>query len=464
MSPVGAPEEALSASEVVGRQFPQGEAAVRLDRKRSRRGTLFRLLFLASLAVAVLSLMTLLYTVVNQSFGFVALESTIPSEDLISGLGLPPETDLAGVEADSLVLVLSEHISRNAGRRLEREQRFFEDRLVFEPQDSWDALCASPDATPGCTLPARDQAGIYQLVLERVVEPNVLATWSLTESMFDREAIEAQVRETYPNADLEFRSWVSGSFVRSPQNPEPELAGIRTAILGSLWVLAFTILFAFPVGVAAAVYLEEYATDNRMNRLIRTNINNLAGVPSIIYGMLGLAIFVRVLESLTSGSAFGAGAAGGVANGRTIVSAGLTLGLLVLPVVIISSQEAIRAVPQSMRSAGLALGATKWQTIRTHVIPNAAPGILTGTILAMARAFGETAPLVVVGASTFITVDPSGPFSKFTTLPIQIYQWTSRPQPEFQHIAAAAIVVLLVLLLTLNATAIVLRNRFQRSF
>jgi phosphate transport system permease protein len=456
--------EARAAAAVVSQQFPQGEAAVKLDRKRSRRGVFFRLLFLASLAVAVLSLLTLLYTVVNQSFGFIALESTIPPDQLIADAGFPPETELADLDADSLVLILTDRVSRNAGRRLERDQRFFADRLVFEPQDSWDALCAGPEATPGCTLPARDQASIYQLVLERVVEPNVVGTWSLTESMFERASIEAEVAESHPNAELEFRSWVSASFIRSPQNPEPELAGIRTAIFGSLWVLAFTILFAFPVGVAAAIYLEEYATDNRINRLIRTNINNLAGVPSIIYGMLGLAIFVRVLESLTSGSAFGAGDAGGVANGRTIVSAGLTLGLLVLPVVIISSQEAIRAVPQSLRRAGLALGATKWQTIRTHVIPNAAPGILTGTILAMARAFGETAPLVVVGASTFITVDPTGPFSKFTTLPIQIFQWTSRPQPEFQHIAAAAIVVLLVLLLALNATAIILRNRFQRSY
>jgi phosphate transport system permease protein len=456
--------EARAAAAVVSQQFPQGEAAVKLDRKRSRRGVFFRLLFLASLAVAVLSLLTLLYTVVNQSFGFIALESTVPPDQLIADFGFPPETELADLDADSLVLILTDRVSRNAGRRLERDQRFFEDRLVFEPQDSWDALCAGPEATPGCTLPARDQASIYQLVLERVVEPNVVATWSLSESLLDRASIEAEVAADHPSAELEFRSWVSASFVRSPQNPEPELAGIRTAIFGSLWVLAFTILFAFPVGVAAAIYLEEYATDNRINRLIRTNINNLAGVPSIIYGMLGLAIFVRVLESLTSGSAFGAGDAGGVANGRTIVSAGLTLGLLVLPVVIISSQEAIRAVPQSLRRAGLALGATKWQTIRTHVIPNAAPGILTGTILAMARAFGETAPLVVVGASTFITVDPTGPFSKFTTLPIQIFQWTSRPQPEFQHIAAAAIVVLLVLLLALNATAIILRNRFQRSY
>ena len=179
---------------------------------------------------------------------------------------------------------------------------------------------------PVAPLPPRDQANMYQLVLERVVEPNVVATWSLAESLLDRDEIEAEVAESHPNAALEFRSWVSASFVRSPQNPEPELAGIRTAIFGSLWVLGFTILFAFPVGVAAAVYLEEYATDNRINRLIRTNINNLAGVPSIIYGMLGLAIFVRVLEAFTSGSAFGASEPGAVANGRTILSAGLTLG------------------------------------------------------------------------------------------------------------------------------------------
>ena len=463
MSPV-AEAETRAAAGVVAQQFPQGDAALKLDRKRSRRGVFFRLLFLASLSIAVLSLLTLLYTVVNQSFGYVAIESTIPPEELVAGLGLPPETQLVDLDAGSLVPLLLEHVSRNAGRRLERDQRFFEDRLAFEPQDSWDALCAGPEATPGCTLPPRDQANIYQLVLERVVEPNVVATWSLAASLFNRDEIQAEVAENHPNAALEFRSWVSATFVRSPQNPEPELAGIRTAILGSLWVLAFTILFAFPVGVAAAVYLEEYATDNRINRLIRTNINNLAGVPSIIYGMLGLAIFVRALEAFTSGSAVGATDAGTVANGRTILSAGLTLGLLVLPVVIISSQEAIRAVPQSLRRAGMALGATQWQTIRTHVLPNAAPGILTGTILAMARAFGETAPLVVVGASTFITVDPSGPFSKFTALPIQIYQWTSRPQPEFQHIAAAAIVVLLVLLLVLNSTAIILRNRFQRTY
>ncbi|MFP5331040.1 MAG: PstA family ABC transporter permease, partial [Acidimicrobiia bacterium] len=192
------------------------------------------------------------------------------------------------------------------------------------------------------------------------------------------------------------------------------------------------------------------------------NINNLAGVPSIIYGMLGLAVLVRTLEPLTSGALF-LGEGGRVSeNGRTILSAGLTLGLLILPIIIISAQEALRAVPRSLRQAGMALGATKWQTTRSQVLPVALPGILTGAILAVARAIGETAPLIVVGASTFINVDPSGPFSKFTVLPIQIYQWTARPQDEFRSIAAAAIIVLLVLLLTLNAAAVILRNRYSR--
>jgi phosphate transport system permease protein len=177
--------------------------------------------------------------------------------------------------------------------------------------------------------------------------------------------------------------------------------------------------------------------------------------------MLGLAIFVRLLEPLTSGAMLGV-TDPTVANGRTILSAGLTLALLILPLLIINSQEAIRAVPRSLRQASYGLGATQWQTIWHHVLPSALPGILTGNILAISRAIGETAPLVVIGASTYIVMDPNGPFSKFTTLPIQIYQWTSRPQAEFRNIAAAAIIVLLVMLLTLNAAAVLLRNRYTR--
>ncbi|MCB0090001.1 MAG: phosphate ABC transporter permease PstA, partial [Caldilineaceae bacterium] len=273
----------------------------------------------------------------------------------------------------------------------------------------------------------RSRDNVYELILERVIEPQTEASWSLVDSLLHRAEIMQEAQTDYPNAHLEFRSWLNASFVKNQQSSTPDLAGVRTAIFGSLWTILITLLFALPVGVGAAVYLEEYAADNMLNRLIKTNIDNLAGVPSIIYGMLGLAIFVRALEPLTSGALFGV-VDDTTANGRTILSAGLTLGLLVLPLIIINAQEAIRAVPSSLREAGYGLGATKWQVIWSHVLGSALPGILTGNILAMSRAIGETAPLVVVGASAFVALDPNGPFSKFTTLPVQIYQWTARPQ------------------------------------
>jgi phosphate transport system permease protein len=372
------------------------------------------------------------------------------------------ETTLADLPHDDLVRILVANISVGRGRALEREQRFYENALVFEVPELWNEVCASEERPPGCTSEPRSQPEIYDLVVQEVVQPDVVKTYQLSDSLLQRRSIAQEVAQQYPNGKLEFRSWLTGNFISDPQSSTPEFAGVRTAILGSLWVIGITVLFSFPIGVGAAIYLEEYAADNRLNRLLQTNINNLAGVPSIIYGMLGLAVFVRALEMLTSGAAFGAVASTASANGRTILSAGLTLGLLILPLLIINAQEALRAVPNSMRQAGMALGATKWQTIWSHILPSALPGILTGTILSISRALGETAPLVVVGASTFITVDPGSPFAKFTTLPIQIYQWTSRPQAEFRHIAAAAIVVLLVMLLSLNTTSIYLRNRYSR--
>ncbi len=441
--------------------FPEGAAAQEEAVARSRRGRVVRLTLLAALMVAVAALVTLLITIINSSFGLVAVANEVSPDSLVTSLGYSDDVELASVSKDELVSLLAGELSTNVGRRLEREQKFFDDRLVFEDPAVFNELCLSADAVPACSLPARSQRNVYDLVLERIVQPTPLATFSFFDSTFNRVAVESQVAATYPEAELEFRSWVSWDFVTSPQSPEPALAGIRTALLGSLWVVAITLAFAFPVGVGAAIYLEEYAADNRLNSFIQTNINNLAGVPSIIYGMLGLAIFVRTLEFLTSGSFLGIGD-DATANGRTVISAGLTLGLLILPIIIINAQEAIRAVPRSLRQASLALGSTQWQTTRAHVLPSALPGILTGTILAMARALGETAPLVVIGASTFITTDPSSPFSKFTVLPIQIFQWTSRPQDEFRNIAAAAILVLLVLLLTLNAAAVILRNRYAR--
>ncbi len=308
-------------------------------------------------------------------------------------------------------------------------------------------------------LARRTHDEVLNILETRVLKPTIIETWTLYESLFDKKAIEARMTQI-PDAELVFRRWITWDFITSPHSSQPEYAGIRTAILGSLWVVFVTLIFAVPVGIGAAIYLEEYGSDSWLDQLIETNINNLAGVPSIIYGMLGLAVFVRALAPLTSGAIFGAGDAT-TANGRTILSAGLTLGLLILPIIIINAREAIRAVPRSFREASFGLGATQWQTIWHHVLPNAIPGILTGSILAISRAFGETAPLIVVGASTAIFLDPSGPFSKFTTLPIQIYQWTSRPQAAFQNLAAAAIIVLLVLLLALNALAIYLRNRYS---
>jgi phosphate transport system permease protein len=341
-------------------------------------------------------------------------------------------SELADLDKETLIGILEGRVSAGLMRRLENDQPFAE----------------------------RSQQNIYELVLERVVEPKIVRTWKLVDSIFKRAEIEAQAA-TIPNAVLEFRSWVTWDFITSPQSSKPEFAGIRTAILGSLLTILVTILFALPVGVGAAIYLEEYAKPNRFNRFIETNINNLAGVPSIIYGMLGLAIFVRALQGFTSGAVFGVGDST-TANGRTILSAGLTLGLLILPLIIINAREAVRAVPQSLRQASLGLGATQWQTVWSHVLPGALPGIMTGAILAVSRAIGETAPLVVVGASTFIVMDPTGPFAKFTTLPIQIYQWTSRPQEEFRNLAAAAIVVLLLMLLSLNAAAVLIRNRYSQ--
>ena len=283
---------------------------------------------------------------------------------------------------------------------------------------------------------------------------------------FKTPEIEKQVADSitkdpkkWTGVKLEWYSWVNNVFLRGTGGSDPALAGIRVALFGSLWVVLLTMLIAVPIGVGAAIYLEEYADPrNTINQFIETNINNLAGVPSIIYGMLGLAIFVRALEPLTSGAIFGT--VGN--NGRTVLSAALTMALLVLPLIIINAREAIRAVPSSLRQASYSLGATKWETVRDHVLPGAIPGILTGTILSLSRALGETAPLIVIGASTFIVTDPTGPFSKFTALPIQIYDWTQRPIEQFRNIASAAILVLLVVLITLNLSAVLLRNRYAR--
>lgn len=244
-------------------------------------------------------------------------------------------------------------------------------------------------------------------------------------------------------------------FVTSNVSSLPERAGVRQGIAGSLGITVFVIVLAFPLGIGAAIYMEEYARDTRLTRLINANIRNLAGVPSIVYGLLGIALFVQF-----SGLA-------GVTGGRSVISAGMTMSILVLPIVIITAAEALRAVPQSIREAGFGVGATRWEVIWHHVLPYAAPGIFTGTILTIARAFGEAAPLILIGAATgFLSTGSAGFFESlqgpYTALPVQVFDFSTRNLRQFQESTAAAIIVLLVILLFVNAAAIVLRNRFER--
>ena len=241
---------------------------------------------------------------------------------------------------------------------------------------------------------------------------------------------------------------LSWAFLTSFSSVIPANTGIYPALLGSLWLLALTGIISVPLGIGAATYLEEYAPDNWLTRLIEINISNLAGVPSIIYGLLGLGIFVNLLGPIT--------------GGQSIVSGALTLSLLILPVIIIATREAFRTIPGALREGGYALGATRWEVIKAHLLPMAIPGALTGTILALSRAIGETAPLIVVGAATYITFAPESPLSSYSALPIQIYSWVSQPQPGFQIAAAAGIVVLMIVLLLANSVAIWLRNKYQR--
>jgi len=240
---------------------------------------------------------------------------------------------------------------------------------------------------------------------------------------------------------------IDWSFLTSFASRYPEQAGIKAAMLGSIYVVIVAGAVAFTLGVATALYLEEYAARSTFARIAKINISNLAGVPSIVYGLLGLQIFVHSLHL-----------------GKSVLAGGFTLALLILPIVIVAAGEAVRSVPPSLREGSYALGATRWQVIWHMVIPQAFPGILTGVILAVSRAIGETAPLIAMGALTFVPFTPDSPLSRFTVLPIQIFNWTSRPQAGFQEAAAAGIIVLLVILLVMNAGAVILRNRFQNKW
>lgn len=395
--------------------------------KRNRINSIVSRVLFAATTISVVILMILILNIMNNAFGPVAIENEVDPAQLLG-----ENATLESLSSEKLIGVLEEHLSRGLIRRFNSEQ----------------------------PLAERSHGELIELIEQRIINPTVVKSWSMMEMITEGDAISAYFTE-HPTQVHEFRVWILPKFLVQSQSSTPEDAGVRTAILGSLWIILITFLFAFPIGIGAAIYLEEYAKKNRLQKIIQTNIYNLAGVPSIVYGLLGLALFVRAMNGFTSGVAIGL-TDPSTANGRTIISAGLTLGLLILPLIIINAQEALRALPDSLRHSSFGLGATRWQTVRHHLLPNAFERIMTGTIIALSRAIGETAPLVVVGASTFVSLNPSGPFSKFTTLPIQIYQWSARPQGEFRNIAAAAIIVLLIMLLGMNSFAIYFRNKYAK--
>ena len=568
--------------------------------KRHRQGEFGKFYNYFSIAVAGLALIALFLNVINEAFGTVGVVNTIEPATLTGG------RPLQSLSNDELAGILAQHVPKRL-RVLIRETISQVDKSVFTKVTVAE-IVGDPDVDPKIAgelvkaISAEDQAGLlsryadhatlHRLVLEEVVEQQLIASFTLYDTIFNFDAVKAEIEgpifEDYKREErlddvnvsvIRYYSWLDGAFLTTPMSSVPALAGVRTALIGSVGLMLVVIAVALPIGVGAAIYLEEYAHHGIIERIIETNVRNLAGVPSIIYGMLGLAIFVRALAPFSSGMIFhynfdlpttesvverissafegaiqvvdgevesdseliDAGAASrlvetflhygtptlsmtgntdihalseslagalGISadvtptrapeadaievrgakyrvdvagfpdavyrqllsslirinsfapNGRTLVSAGLTLTLLILPIIIINAQEAIRAVPATIREASYGLGATRWQTIWRSVLPAALPGIMTGAILSVSRAVGETAPLIVVGAATFLLSDPTSPFSQFTAMPIQIFQWTARPQGQFGAIAAAAIIVLLALMLSLNAAAIIIRNRY----
>lgn len=434
---------------------------------RQQRGRIGQIIFFSSNIIALLTLVVLFLHVLNSSFGYVIVENSVDPAILSNQA-------LEELSADELAQIFID----NAGNRVLvfiRDELSQVDPTEFTTAPISDVLDGSnyPEGTDALVIrdltPEQQKfllvenfssGELLDTISDNIIRPTIITSWKLLDSLIQSEEIEAIATNEYPEAELEFKSWISWDFITSSVSSSATTAGLRTALLGSFWIISITAITALILGVGAAIYLEEYARDNWLNQLIEINIRNLAAIPSVIYGMLGLAVFSRSLVYFTSGQFIGITDS----NGRTVLSAGLTLALLILPIIIVNAQEAIRAVPSSIRDASYGLGATRFQTVFRQVIPAAIPGIMTGVILALSRAIGETAPLLVVGASTFIGIDPNGPFSKFTVVPIQIYQWTSRPELVFKNVAAAAIIVLLVVMLLMNAVAILIRNRFSRRY
>lgn len=384
---------------------------------RQRRGRLFFLLTLIPVIVALAFVALLLAKVLTDAVSWQVVE---PAN---SGQTFPFGAAPAGGEAVIRLELLAQGLSPaevDAYLADPEKMRLFNARnrvelMILTDDGPWRWVVTN----------ARDR---------RVTDVPLLEGWSRRSELF--EGLQ-------PGQKLYLNPWLDLSFFSKVASRTPVMAGLRTALAGTLWVIALVALIAVPLGVGAAIYLEEYAREGRLSRFIEVNVRNLAGVPSIVYGILGLYVFVRLARL-----------------GPTVLAAALTLALLTLPVIIIAGREAIRAVPDSLRQASYGLGATKWQTVRHVVLPSAVPGIVTGVVLALARALGETAPLLLVGAAAFVAFVPEGPLSPYTVIPVQIYSWVAENEPEFFHVAAAGILTLLMVLVLLYALAFVLRRRF----
>lgn len=288
-----------------------------------------------------------------------------------------------------------------------------------------------------------DQAHVQKKMRGRLTKNHILKALFFLATLFGLFVLAVLIYRVFTQG-FGYLDW---HFFTNYASRKPEEAGIKAAIVGTIWLMTVTAPVSLLLGVGTAIYLEEYAKKSRFTHFIQVNISNLAGVPSIVFGLLGLTIFVRWMDM-----------------GRSVLAGGLTMSLLILPIIVVAAQEAIRAVPKELREASYGMGATKWQTVRRVVLPAALPGILTGGILALSRAIGETAPLLMIGALTFVAFLPNSLFSGFTVMPIQIFNWTSRPQEEFHYVAAAAIIVLLVMLFLMNSVAVYIRNKFEKRF
>lgn len=453
----------------VQQRIPDDATYKRILGFRNLRAGFWRSLYVAASAFGLLALIVLLASIVNQAFGYVVVNYSLRPSELST-------TPLENLDEAGLAAVIEEKISVGILRRVVRDNLIPTNRTQSETWTSNPVL----QLFEGRTIPSElegktfnelakpdlvnlleanlDTNQLREIIIRDIARPRYDLSWNLYESLTQRERIETEAKARFPEGELRWHTWISLDFVGRGLTAEPATTGLRTSLIGSLWIIILTIFIALPLGVGAAIYLEEYAQKNFFNSVIETNIRNLAGVPSIIYGMLGLAVFVRALEELSSGRFIGITDS----NGRTVIAAAFTMSLLILPVIIINAQEAIRAVPASIREASYGVGATKWQTIQRQVLPAAFPGVITGLILSVSRAVGETAPLLVVGGLTFMTIDPNGPFSKFSVVPIQVYSWTSDANQRFRNVAAAAIIVLLIVLLVLNTIAIVTRQRLSK--